>query len=83
VSENRELVDALVLANEDRALLRDALEDANRSRQRAELEKAEAERWLRSLERSRSWRLTRPLRDAVSTYRSLERRVRLRSQRRV
>jgi hypothetical protein len=83
VSENRELVDALALANEDRALLRGALEDANRRRQGAEREKDEAERWLRSLERSRSWRLTRPLRDAVSTYRSLERRVRLRSQRRV
>jgi hypothetical protein len=83
VSDDRELVDALALANEDRALLRGALEDANRGRQRAEREKAEAEGWLRSLERSRSWRLTRPLRDAVSTYRSLERRVRLRSQRRV
>jgi hypothetical protein len=29
VSQDRELVDALALANEDRALLRGALEDAN------------------------------------------------------
>jgi hypothetical protein len=83
VSENRELLDALRLANEDRAQLRTALEDANRRRQRAEREKGETERWLRHLERSRSWRLTRPLRDAVSGYRSLKLRVRSRSQRRV
>jgi hypothetical protein len=83
MSGKRELVDALAVANEDRALLRAALEDANGRLSKAQREQGETERWLRNLERSRSWKLTRPLRDAGATYRSLSRRLRSRSARRV
>jgi hypothetical protein len=83
MSDERELVDALAVANEDRALLRAALEDANGRLSMAQREQGETERWLRNLERSRSWKLTRPLRDAGATYRSLSRRLRSRSARRV
>jgi hypothetical protein len=81
VSDERELVDALAVANEDRALLRAALEDANQQLSRAQREQRETERWLRHLERSTSWKLTRPLRDVGATYRSLSRRLKARSAR--
>jgi hypothetical protein len=83
VSENRELVEALAIANEDRAQLRAALENADRERAQAGREQQEAERWLRQLESSRSWRLTRPLRDGGAALRSLARRVSARPGRRV
>jgi hypothetical protein len=83
VSQEEQLVDALAVANEDRALLRTALADSNRKRMKAEHEQGETERWLRHLERSRSWKLTQPLRDAGAAFRSLSRRVSARSERRV
>ena len=83
MSREAELVDALAAANEDRALLRGALEDTRRRLTQAEREQRETERWLRHLERSRSWKLTRPLREAGSTYRWLGQRLRTRSSRRV
>ena len=83
MSDPRELVDALAVANEDRAMLRAALADANLRLTVAQREQREAERWLRSLEHSTSWKLTRPLRGAGATYRSLSRRLKTRSARRV
>jgi chromosome segregation ATPase len=74
VTDERELVEALAVANEDRALLRSALADANRERTKAQNEQRETERWLRHLERSRSWKLTRPVRGAGAALRSLSRR---------
>jgi hypothetical protein len=82
VSETRELVEALAIANEDRARLRAALERANREKARAARERREAELWVRDLEGSRSWKLTRPLRDGGTAVRSLARRVSLRARRR-
>ena len=64
MSEERELIDALAAANEDRAQLRAAVVDLRGQLEGARREQDETERWLRSLERSRSWRITRPLRDA-------------------
>ena len=83
MSENRELVEALAIANEDRAQLRAALEKANWERAQAGREQRETERWLRHLESSRSWKLTRPLRDGGAALRSLVRRIRARPGRRV
>jgi len=83
VSDEKKLVEALAVANEDRALLRTALADANRERDRARNEQRQTELWLRHLERSRSWKLTRPLRGASTAWRSLSRRVSTRSERRV
>jgi hypothetical protein len=80
VSETRELVEALAIANEDRAHLRAALERANREKARAARERREAERFLRDLEGSRSWKLTRPLREGGTAVRSLARRVSPRSR---
>jgi hypothetical protein len=74
VSDERELVEALAVANEDRALLRTALAEANRERSKAQNEQRETERWLRQLERSRSWKLTRPVRGTGAAIRSLARR---------
>lgn len=74
MSDEQQLVEELAVANEDRALLRAALDEANRKRTRAEHEQHEAERWLRHLERSRSWKLTRPVRGAGAALRSLSRR---------
>jgi len=83
MSDARELVDALAVANEDRAMLRAALADANLRLTVAQREQRETERWLRNLEHSRSWKLTRPLRGAGATFRSLSRRLSARSQRKV
>ena len=83
MSEERELIDALAAANEDRAQLRAAVVDLRGQLEGARREQDETERWLRSLERSRSWRITRPLRDAGATWRSLAHRLRTRSGRRV
>jgi hypothetical protein len=83
VSDERELVEALALANEDRGLLRAALDEANKQRTKARSEQRETERWLRELERSRTWRLTRPLRDAGAVVRSLRRRLTAQPRRRV
>ncbi len=83
MSQERELIDALAVANEDRAQLRTAMVDLSAQLEGARHEQAETERWLRSLEHSRSWRMTRPLRDAGATCRSLARRLRTRSGRRV
>lgn len=83
MSEERELIDALAAANEDRAQLRAAVVDLRGQLEGARREQGETERWLRSLEHSRSWRMTRPLRDAGATYRSLTLRLRARSDRRV
>ena len=83
MSDQRELIDALSVANEDRAQLRAAVIDLRQELDAARHEQRETERWLRNLERSTSWRLTRPLRDAGATCRALARRVRLRSDRRV
>jgi hypothetical protein len=81
MSEERELIDALATANEDRALLRGAVVDLRGQLDAARREQGETERWLRSLERSRSWRMTRPLRDAGATWRSLSHRLRGRGRR--
>jgi hypothetical protein len=81
MSEERELIDALATANEDRALLRAAVVDLRGRLEGARREQGETERWLRSLERSRSWRMTRPLRDAGATWRSLSQRLRARGRR--
>jgi len=83
MNEERELIDALAEATEDRALLRVALADARRQLAAAQREQRETERWLRVLERSRSWKLTRPLRDAGAFYRWLAQRIKARSARRV
>jgi hypothetical protein len=83
MSEERELIDALAAANEDRAQLRVAVVDLRGQLEGARREQDETERWLRSLERSRSWRITRPLRDAGPSWRSLAHRLRTRSGRRV
>jgi hypothetical protein len=83
MSEERELIDALATANEDRAQLRTAVVDLRGQLEGARREQDETERWLRSLERSRSWRITRPLRDGGATFRALARRLRTRSSRRV
>ena len=83
MSEDEELVEALAIANEDRARLRAALERAKRERAAAIREQRETERWLRILERSRSWRLTRPLRSAGAALRALSRRMRSRANGRV
>ncbi len=81
MSVEHELIDALEVANQDRAMLRAALEDTNQRLTRAQREQSETERWLRALEHSSSWKLTRPLRDAGATYRSLSRRLKARSAR--
>jgi len=81
VSDDEELVEALAIANEDRAQLRAALEKANREKAKAGREQRETERRLRQLESSRSWRLTRPLREAGAGLRSLARRMSARSRR--
>ena len=81
--DERELIDALAVANEDRARLRAAFADLRLRLDRALREQRETERWLRGLEHSHSWRLTRPLRGATAGYRSLARRLRERSGRRV
>ena len=83
MSEERELIDALAAANEDRAQLRAAVVDLRGQLEGSRREQDETERWLRSLERSRSWRITRPLRDAGTSWRSLAHRLRTRSGRRV
>jgi hypothetical protein len=83
MNDERELVDALAVATEDRAMLRAALTDANRQLDKAQREQRETERWLRHLERSTSWKLTRPLRNVGATYRWLSGRLRTRSERRV
>ena len=83
MSDEQKLVEALAIANEDRALLRRALADANRERKRARNEQQQTERWLRHLEHSRSWKLTQPLRGAGTAWRSISRRVSERSERRV
>jgi hypothetical protein len=83
MNEQRELIDALAEATEDRALLRVALGDARRQLAAVQSEQRETERWLRALEGSRSWKLTRPLRDAGATYRWLTQRIKTRSARRV
>ena len=83
MSEERELIDALAAANEDRAQLRAAVVDLRGQLEGTRREQDETERWLRSLERSRSWRITRPLRDAGTNWRSLAHRLRTRSGRRV
>jgi hypothetical protein len=83
MSDQRELIDALLVANEDRTQLRAAVIDLRQELDTVRREQREIERWLRSLERSRSWRLTRPLRDAGATCRTLAHRVRTRSERRV
>jgi hypothetical protein len=83
MSEERQLIDALATANEDRARLRAAVVDLRGRLDGARREQGETERWLRSLERSRSWRITRPLRDGGATVRSLAQRLRARSSRRV
>ena len=81
MSEERELIDALAAANEDRAQLRAAVVDLRGQLEGARRERDETERWLRSLERSMSWRITRPLRDMGATWRSLAHRLRTRSGR--
>jgi hypothetical protein len=83
MSEERELIDALVAANDDRAHLRAAVVDLRGQLDGARREQDETERWLRSLEHSRSWRITRPLRDAGAYWRSFAHRLRTRSGRRV
>jgi hypothetical protein len=83
MSEERQLIDALEAANEDRAQLRAAVVELRVQREGARREQEETERWLRSLESSRSWRITRPLRDTGATWRSLAHRLRTRSGRRV
>lgn len=83
MNDSRELVEALAIANEDRAHLRAALEKANLERAKATREQQETERWLRVLERSRSWKLTRPLRGGGAVLRSLAGRVSARPRRRV
>jgi hypothetical protein len=83
VNDDQELVQALAIANEDRARLRAALEKANREKTQAGREQRETERWLRHLESSRSWKLTRPLRAGSVALRSLARRVSARPGRRV
>lgn len=83
MSDEHELVEALVLANEDRALLRAALAEANKQRTKAQTEQRETERWLRQLEQSRTWRLTQPLRDAGAAVRSLRHRFTAQPRRRV
>ena len=83
MSEERELIEALAAANEDRVQLRAALVDLRGKLEGARREQDETERWLRSLEHSRSWRITRPLRDAGATCRSLMHRLRMRSGRRI
>ena len=82
MSAERELADALAVANEDRARLRAALAEANRGRARAERERDDAERRLRRLEGSRSWRVTSPLREAGDALRSLSQRRNARRRRR-
>jgi hypothetical protein len=83
MNERTELVDALAVANEDRALLREALVRESRQRVAAERQRDETERWLRQLEQSRIWKLTGPLRDAGAAYRWLSQRLKTRSSRRV
>ena len=83
MSDERELIEALSVANEDRAHLRAAVVDLRQQLEDARREQSETEHWLRSLERSSSWRLTRPLRDAGATCRALVHRLRARSDRRV
>jgi hypothetical protein len=83
MSEERELIDALARANEDRSQLRAAVVDLRGQLEGTRREQDETERWLRSLERSRSWRITRPLRNAGATWRSMAHRLRTRSGRRV
>lgn len=83
MSDERELVEALAVANDDRAMLRTALAEAHRERTKAQNEQRETERWLRHLERSRSWKLTRPLRSAGVALRSITRRLSPQSGRRV
>ena len=81
MSSERELTDALAVATEDCAMLRSALVDANRQLEQAKREQMETERWLRHLERSRSWKLTRPLRDFGASYRWVTQRFKARSAR--
>ena len=83
MSEERQLIDALEAANADRAQLRAAVVDLRAQLEGARREQEETERWLRSLESSRSWRITRPLRDTGATWRSLAHRLRTRPGRRV
>lgn len=83
MTEERHLIDALANANEDRVQLRTAVVDLRGQLEGTRRERDETERWLRSLEHSRSWRMTRPLRDAGATWRALARRLRTRSGRRV
>jgi hypothetical protein len=83
MDERTELTEALAVANEDRARLRDALVQESRQRIAVERQRDETEHWLRQLEQSRSWKLTRPLRDAGATYRWLSQRLKTRSSRRV
>jgi hypothetical protein len=81
MSSEQELTDALAVATEDCAMLRTALADANRELEQAKREQAETERWLRHLERSRSWKLTRPIRDFGARNRWFTQRVKARSTR--
>jgi hypothetical protein len=83
MSEQQELIDALDDATDDRALLRGALTDALSQLSQARQEQRETERWLRRLEQSRSWKLTRPLRDASASYRWISQRLRRRAVRSV
>ena len=84
MSEERELIDAL--ASGERGPRRSFARRSSifaASLEGVRREQDETERWLRSLERSRSWRITRPLRDAGATWRSMAHRLRTRSGRRV
>jgi hypothetical protein len=83
MSDERQLIDALAEANDDRAQLRAVVVDLRGRLEGLRREQDETERWLRSLERSRSWRITRPLRDAGATWRSMSHRLRNRSGRRI
>ena len=74
MSEDRELIEALEVANEDRSRLRQALSETRGQLASAQREQRNAERLLRGLEDSRSWKLTRPLRDAGAAIRSLAQR---------
>jgi hypothetical protein len=69
--DQQKLREALLKVHEERTRLVAALEVAAIEKARLQRGLHETEHWLRHLEHSRSWRITRPLRDAGATFRRL------------
>jgi Sulfotransferase domain len=70
-ADQRKLREALKPVNEDVARLEAALQVAAMEKARLQRGLRETEHWLRQLEHSRSWRVTRPFRDAGTAFRRL------------